>query len=118
MRAVGSPAFEALAIAGDRATARVARAHVERLCAGHFPGDPFVPGAYLVELMAEVAGALHGGAGRAPRLVERAAFHRPVRPDAALTVHARRCGADGAEAEVQVDGRRAATARVRFAPAA
>ena len=51
-------AFAALTIGDGVARGVVRRAHARRLCDGHFPGEPIVPGAYLAGLMAELAAAL------------------------------------------------------------
>jgi 3-hydroxymyristoyl/3-hydroxydecanoyl-(acyl carrier protein) dehydratase len=73
---------------GGGATTVVPRTRLEALCAGHFPGDPIVPGAYVAGLLADVsARALGGGAGR-PALVEveRCTFLAPLRPDGDATL--------------------------------
>jgi len=98
-------------------TAPVARAHLERLCAGHFPGDPLVPGAYLAELMAAAAATLVG-ATAAPARLARVAFHAPVRPADDVVVRARRAGGGAVVAGVWVGARRAAEAVLHFEAAA
>jgi 3-hydroxymyristoyl/3-hydroxydecanoyl-(acyl carrier protein) dehydratase len=98
----------------------VPRARLEELCAGHFPGDPIVPGAYIAGLLAEVsARALDDGAGR-PTLaeVERCTFLAPLRPDgdATLIASAPEPGADGTVvgAEVRMGEHCMARGRFRF----
>ena len=46
--------------------------------AGHFPGDPIVPGVLLLARVARAAAALAGGG--APTAVPVAKFHAPLRP--------------------------------------
>jgi 3-hydroxymyristoyl/3-hydroxydecanoyl-(acyl carrier protein) dehydratase len=75
-------AFADAVVEPRRVRARLPRAFLETLCAGHFPGDPIVPGAYVAGVMAE-AGALIP-AVREARLViahvERCTFLAPLRP--------------------------------------
>jgi len=110
--AVRAGAFEAMTIDDGGAQARVRRAHARALCAGHFPGDPFVPGAYLAGLMAELAGRLRGG--QPPARIARCAFRRRVTPDGTILVVARRAGRRRVEAEVHAAGACAARATFEF----
>jgi 3-hydroxymyristoyl/3-hydroxydecanoyl-(acyl carrier protein) dehydratase len=112
--------FAELAHDGETARAVVDPAHARALCAGHFPDDPLLPGAYLVELMAEVGGLLFGEQAVAPPPVElvRCTFAARITPDDRIAIVARRTagGEDGfLEAEVHVRGVRAAHAVLRFA---
>ena len=101
--------------------AAVPRAQLEALCAGHFPGDPIVPGAYVVGLLAEVSARALGADPSPPVLteVERCTFLAPLRPvdDAVLVASSPERTADGCavSAEVQVGGRCVARGRFRFA---
>jgi 3-hydroxymyristoyl/3-hydroxydecanoyl-(acyl carrier protein) dehydratase len=113
MSAAGE-AFAEIAVADGVVRARVSPPHARALCAGHFPGDPLLPGAYLAALMTEAAARLHDGA--AVRELVRCAFHRRVRPDDEIVVTARVAGATTL-AEVRVDGACAARATLRFAGA-
>lgn len=104
---------------GGRAT--LAGAHLKALCAGHFPGNPIVPGAYVAGLMAELGARLLASSGERPRLVEveRCAFLAPLHPEAevVMTATAPR-GRDGGlcvDTEVYADGRCVARGRFRFA---
>jgi 3-hydroxymyristoyl/3-hydroxydecanoyl-(acyl carrier protein) dehydratase len=110
-------AFAEVTIAGGDARARVSPAHAAALCAGHFPDDPLVPGAYLLELMADLAEHLVPAArerqGRPP-VVVRCAFAARVRPTHAIALHARRDAADVVEVDVMADGTRAASATLAF----
>jgi 3-hydroxymyristoyl/3-hydroxydecanoyl-(acyl carrier protein) dehydratase len=91
----------------------VRSAHAERLCAGHFPGDPLLPGSALLGLMAALAEHLVPGV----RLlaVDRCTFRWRVRPDARIVVRAMRDGADRVTATLRADGRTSARASLRFA---
>jgi 3-hydroxymyristoyl/3-hydroxydecanoyl-(acyl carrier protein) dehydratase len=108
--------FESVEIEDATARALVRRAHAHDLARGHFPGDPLLPGAYLVALMAEVAERLLADHLRRPVAVTEVAFcifGSPVRPDDEIVVSARRGDGAGltADAEVSVEGRRAAHGR-------
>ena len=105
-----------IVIDGATARARVERVHAVALCRGHFPGEPIVPGAMLVGVMAELASVLVGDAGRPPTSVVRAVFVRRVVPDETITVSATRNGAR-VDVELQTDGDRAARAVFAFAEA-
>jgi 3-hydroxymyristoyl/3-hydroxydecanoyl-(acyl carrier protein) dehydratase len=102
-----------LVVDGDIARASVPRAHARRLCEGHFPGDPIVPGAFLTELMAEVAAALFAADARLVE-IERVAFVARVTPEAPIVVVARRDGPLRARAEIRTRGACAAHAALRF----
>src|SRR5262245_13965837 len=106
---------------GGGAVAIVSRADLEALCAGHFPGDPIVPGAYIAGLLAEVSGQVFGDeGGNHPVLaeVERCTFLAPLRPDGDATViaSAPQRDSDGrvVAAEVHMNGRCVARGRFRF----
>lgn len=51
--------------------------------AGHFPGNPIIPGALLLD---EVLRAIAGANAAPPSLIRSAKFLRPVRPGDALVV--------------------------------
>jgi len=110
MTAAGEP-FAEIELADGVARGRVQPAYARALCAGHFPGDPLLPGAYLAALMADLASRLRDGAPL--RELVRCAFHRRVRPDDDIVVTARLAGAT-VYAEVQVAGACAARATLRF----
>ena len=105
-------AFADVVVQGDVARAVVRREHAERLCEGHFPGDPIVPGAYLAGLMAALGETLLCGATLAE--VTHCAFVRRVRPSSAIVIVARRVAADGVTAEIACDGETSARAMLRF----
>ena len=61
--------------------------------AHHFPGDPLVPGAVLLDEIARALRLACAGLGMLVR-VDQARFLLPVRPPATLHVHAVRRGAN------------------------
>jgi 3-hydroxymyristoyl/3-hydroxydecanoyl-(acyl carrier protein) dehydratase len=99
------------------ARARVRRERAVELCRGHFPGEPIVPGAMLVGIMAELASVLVGEPDGAPTTIVRARFVRRVEPDDAITVTATRTGAR-VDVELLTAGVRAARATFDFGGAA
>ena len=96
----------------------VPRSRLEALCAGHFPDDPIVPGAYVAGLLAEVASLAARPEARLVE-IERCTFLAPLRPgdDVMLIATSAAAKPDGTvvEAEVQAAGACVARARVRFA---
>jgi hypothetical protein len=109
--AVSDP-FVLVAIEGDRGRGVVRREHAIALTAGHFPGDPFLPGAYLVELMAVLAERV--AAPARVRTIVRCAFARRVRPDTAIVVTARVAGIF-VEARLEAGGEPSAQATLQLA---
>lgn len=87
--------------------------HARRLCEGHFPRQPIVPGAYLAGLMAELAATLTAPAAT-PAAVERCVFLARVAPDGELVVTARRTDPTRIDVEVHRHGACAARATFRF----
>jgi len=63
--------------------------------AGHFPGDPILPGVFLVEAAAQTAGVMMGASGSAKGAERRLAainqfkFRRPVYPGATVEIETR-----------------------------
>jgi len=106
--------FATVAIARDTARAWVHPRRAAELCAGHFPGDPFLPAAALVGIMAELGAILVGSPGRAPAVVERALFHRPVRPHEQLEVIGERAEMHTVATELRVGSERRVQALLRF----
>jgi len=63
----------------------------EPFLAGHFPGEPILPGVLLIEAVAQTAGVMMSGAAKShgvPMLaaVNRFKFLKPVRPGAELRI--------------------------------
>ena len=69
----------------------------EPFFAGHFPGEPIVPGVILAEALAQTAGIAGGGEGRAFRLTAIKAMKFPgaVRPEEEVVLRAEKRGAVG-----------------------
>lgn len=83
--------------AGERALCRKTFAPEEPFFAGHFPGDPLVPGVLLTEALAQTAGLAAGQPGRAFRLsaIRGMKFLRAVRPGETIALRARKTVAIG-----------------------
>ena len=75
---------------GESATCRKTFSPGEPFFAGHFPGDPLVPGVILAEALAQTAGIAGGGEGRAFRLtaIKSMKFPDAVHPQEEITLHA------------------------------
>lgn len=106
-----SEPFARLDVEGASGRAVVHPEHALALCAGHFPGDPFLPGAYLVELMAALAERV--AAPQCVRAIARCAFARRVRPDTEIVVRARTAGSV-VEARLEAGGEPAAHATLKL----
>ena len=92
----------------------------EPLFAGHYPGFPVVPGMFVLDLVHNVVTAGRAGAGL-PCTVDRAQFHRPVRPGETVTIEAEVLGKGAdlvASAVVRVGGELAAELKLRYPGAA
>lgn len=75
----------------------------EPFFAGHFPGDPLVPGVILAEALAQTAGIACGEPGKSYRLsaLKMMKFLRPVRPEAEVTLKAEKLGGMGGLVQFQ-----------------
>src|SRR5207249_769407 len=90
-------ALRDLVIEPGRARATVDPADALALCEGHFPDDPFVPGAYLLGILVALADELlatRAPPRRAPCRVEHCFFLDVVPPTRAIAVEARIAGED------------------------
>lgn len=105
----------------DSLTMTLDPAHARALCAGHFPGDPLIPGSMLLGLAVDVAQHWLAGEGAAARRVahvERATFVAPARPTLAIELTARHDRDPGCvHIDVRGDAQRLASIRVRVEPA-
>jgi 3-hydroxyacyl-[acyl-carrier-protein] dehydratase len=75
--------------------------------AGHFPGDPLVPGVILTEALAQTAGiAAHqenSGTRFLLSAIRQMKFFRAVRPEEKITLRARRIAAAGELLQFEVE---------------
>ncbi len=85
-------------VSGESAECRKTFPADEPFFAGHFPGDPLVPGVILTEALAQTAGLAAGQPGRAFRLtaIRGMKFLQAVRPGDAINLHARKVAVVGA----------------------
>lgn len=69
----------------------------EPMFAGHFPGDPIVPGVILAEALAQIAGIVGGGSGHRFLLsaIRSMKFPSAARPGERIYLHAKKAGAMG-----------------------
>ena len=96
----------------------------EPVLQGHFPGNPVLPGVYMIEAMAQLGGTtiLERGdmARKVPYLagIDKAKFRRPVVPGDQLMMEVRvtktKLNIGWVEAECTVDGKLAASATLTF----
>jgi 3-hydroxyacyl-[acyl-carrier-protein] dehydratase len=69
----------------DSATLMFRFAATQPVFAGHFPGNPILPGIFQLE-MARVAAEALGGASFNVREIVKAKFRRPIRPEETIRV--------------------------------
>ncbi len=93
--------------AGERAVCRKVFPPDEPFFAGHFPGDPLVPGVILTEALAQTAGLAAGQAGRSFRLsaIKGMKFLKAVRPLEAIELVARKVATVGTLWQFEVTAR-------------
>lgn len=87
---------------GDEVTTTVPEAALERLCDGHFPGAPMVPGAHLLGMLLDLARFVDASA----TIVERCVFRSQVTPTLPVTLAARPGARGRVLAEVRVGAER------------
>lgn len=84
-------------VTGESAECAKTFAPTEPFFAGHFPGDPLVPGVILTEALAQTSGLAAGQPGRGFRLsaIRGMKFLQAVRPDDELILSARKTAVVG-----------------------
>lgn len=84
--------------------------------AGHFPGNPVLPGVLVLESLAQLGGMLAEASGTQLLAVDKAKLRRPVLPGARLVLKAELLQRHGhavkVRAEALVDGQRVAEAEL------
>jgi 3-hydroxyacyl-[acyl-carrier-protein] dehydratase len=111
-------------VAGESATGIKCVSLTDNVLHDHFPDHPILPGALLVEAMAQLAGfLLESGQANAPERailaqIEKAKFHAPAGPgdqiELKVTLAQRLDSAAQVEAEAHVAGRCIGRARLTF----
>jgi 3-hydroxymyristoyl/3-hydroxydecanoyl-(acyl carrier protein) dehydratase len=79
--------------------------------AGHFPGNPIIPGALLLD---EVMIALHAETGLHPSVIRAAKFLAPVRPGDTLVLTCQKSGAGAVKFECRRDATLVVTGTVEL----
>ena len=95
---------------GESAECETVFSSDDPMFAGHFPGDPLVPGVILTEALAQTAGiaaaSAHAEKSR-PRFllsaIRQMKFFRGVRPEEKILLHARRMAAVGELLQFEVE---------------
>jgi 3-hydroxymyristoyl/3-hydroxydecanoyl-(acyl carrier protein) dehydratase len=85
--------------------------------AGHFPGDPILPGVVLLDAALWALAAESGRPAAAAR-IKSAKFHSPVRPGEILSLHFTEPTAGDVRFEIRCDARSVASGSVAFAQSA
>jgi 3-hydroxyacyl-[acyl-carrier-protein] dehydratase len=108
---------------GESAECETEFSRDDPMFAGHFPGDPLVPGVILTEALAQTAGIAAASAHEdktSPRFllsaIRQMKFFRAVRPDDKITLRATKIGAVDEllqfEVEALVDGKKVAAGQL------
>ena len=94
-------------VPGKRANAAKTFAPDDPMFAGHFPGNPVVPGVILTEALAQTAGIAVGGGNRMLYLaaIKGMKFPQRCRPGEAIVLEAVRSGTAGALTQCDVVAR-------------